>query len=719
VRPLARRAVLAAAVAAAFAAGPVEARITQIVIDSKVSPAFGGATFGPDGQYGQYEILMGRAFGELNPRAHGNSIITDIEFAPANGKGRVEYVTTFQIVKPIDMNRASGILWHDVPNRGGRLAIGPERHVGDVGLSSGWQGDNSGIDGVGGTSQLPQPAGAAPREVVVVPIARNRDGSPITGQVMGRILNASGLTSQRMIVHSNQVPYQPVTLDTTQATLKEIESETIDGYVGVTHTVASADWAWAKCGAGNPFPGTPDPTQICVRGGFHPNRAYQVVFTAQDPYVLGVGFAAFRDLASFLKYGPDGGDDDNNRRNGNNAVDDVEAPINPLGNSIRWVIGRGVSQSGNFLRAYLQLGFNQDEQGRQVQDGNWPIIAGRRASVNTRFAMPDGVLKLYEPGSEGPQWWSQYRDKIRGLPTSSILDRCNESNTCPKIIEHFGAAEIWGLKLGIEWVGTDAVADIPLPRNVRRYYIPSTQHGGGNGAISVTPQAIPACPSTGYGQGTFAGNPVPHTETVSAIRYHFRRWVMNGILPPESRWPQLANGTLGPATKDAMGFPTIPGVPPTAPTGLINPVLDYDFGNRFDYVDASGIQTIVPPLVKQAIKGVAAKVDADGNELGGVPVVLRDAPLGTYLGWNITNGGFHNAKICHYAGGMIPFKRTRQQREDAGDPRLSLEERYGNHEGYVNAVRAAAANAVAQQFLLQADADALIARAQASNVLNP
>jgi hypothetical protein len=197
--------------------------------------------------------------------------------------------------------------------------------------------------------------------------------------------------------------------------------------------------------------------------------------------------------------------------------------------------------------------------------------------------------------------------------------------------------------------------------------------------------------------------------------------VMQDVLPPDSVWPRLRgkNGerTLVEPTKEAMGFPSIPGVPATAPTGLINPVLDYDFGPRFDYTDASGIQDIVPPVVKQAIPALVPKVDADGNELGGVPVVLREAPLGTYMGWNITNGGFHNAKICNYLGGWIPFARTQSERLAAGDPRLSLEERYGNHAGYVNAVRAAAARAVAAGFLLQEDADRLIEDAEDSDVL--
>jgi len=168
-----------------------------------------------------------------------------------------------------------------------------------------------------------------------------------------------------------------------------------------------------------------------------------------------------------------------------------------------------------------------------------------------------------------------------------------------------------------------------------------------------------------------------------------------------------------------MGFPTIPGVPPNAPDGLINPVLDYDFGPRLNYTDLSGIIDIQPPVIKQEIPMVVPRVDADGNELGGVPVPLRDAPLGTYVGWNITSSGFFTGRTCSYAAGMIPFATTKAERMANNDPRLSLEERYGTHDGYVAAVSAAAASAVSQGFLLQEDADALVAQAEAGNVLNP
>jgi len=665
-----------------------DARVTRIVVDNKSSPAFDGASFG---NAGQYEALSGRAFGELDPKDPRNAIIQDIALAPRNARGMVEYSATFQLVKPIDMSKASRLMWHDVPNRARRLTIVPaERANGDIGLSSGWQGDNSGTT-----------AHRANNDYVVVPVARNPDGSPITGRVLARILNAAGKKSQPMITHNNPLPYRPVTLDTTQATLTTHASETIEGVVGATATIAPGDWAFARCTDDNPFPGTPDGTQVCLKNGFDPKLLYQLVFTAQDPPVLGIGMAAFRDMGTFFK---------------NATQDDVGTP-NPVANGVSWSITRGSSQSGNFIRAFLHLGFNQDEAGRAVFDGAWPIIAGRRIALNVRFGVPDGVLKLYEPGSEGPQWWSPWPDPVRGLPARGILDRCTATNTCPKIIEHFGAAEVWGLKLSPEWIGTSADADIPLPDNVRRYYIPGTQHGGGLGGFNTASIEPPSCPSIGYGKGMFWGNPLPHTQTVNALRVHFRNWVMRGVAPPPSRYPTLADGNLVDPTGSAMGFPVLPGLPEDTPAGLINPVLDYDFGPDYNYNDGSGVITIVPPRVKRVIKTKVPRVDADGNEMGGVPVVLHAAPLGTYLGWNITAAGFHKGKICNYAGGMIPFARTKAERLAVKDPRLSLEERYATHEGYVAAVTAAARKAVAEGFLLENDAKSLIAAAGASDVL--
>ena len=690
-----RRSTAIAAVIVAAVLGwtpSADARVTRIVIDAVVSPAFDGQAFGAAGAY---ETIAGRAFGELDPRHDRNAIIQDIELA-RDADGKVRYVATFFLVKPVDMTKSSGLLWHDVPNRGGRITLAPDsRREGDIGLSSGWQGDNAGA-----TDQS-----RPDREWVRVPIARQPDGSPITGRVLGRIVNRAGPGSQPILVLSNPLPYKPATLDTAQATLVSRVRESMHGVVTGETVIAPGDWAWAKCDATTPFPGTPDPTQICLKHGFDPSLLYQVVFTARDPYVLGVGFAAFRDVASFFRHA---------------RTDDAGTP-NPVAGGVRWTIARGVSQSGNYLRGFLHLGFNQDEGGRQVHDGLWPIIAGRRIALNFRWAQPDGVLELYQAGSEGPQWWVAHEDGVRRLPARSILDRCRSSQTCPKIIEHFGAAEIWALKLGVEWVGTDAKTDIALPRDVRRYYIPSSAHGGGAGGFSASPPATRLnCPGNNYGPALLRANPLPHTQTVNALRHHFRRWVMQGVEPPPSAWPRLATGELVAPTKAAMGFPTIPGLRPSVPeAGFINPVLDYDWGREFDPNDGTGVPTQIPPRITRVIDMVVPRVDADGNEVGGVPVVLRLAPLGTYLGWNVTAAGFHKDQICNYAGGMIPFARTKAEREAGGDSRLSLEERYGTHAGYVKAVEAAAAKAVATGFLMQADADALVKQADASDVLNP
>jgi hypothetical protein len=299
---------------------------------------------------------------------------------------------------------------------------------------------------------------------------------------------------------------------------------------------------------------------------------------------------------------------------------------------------------------------------------------------------------------------------------------------------------VWALKLTPEWVGTDAKSDIPLPDNVRRYYIGSSTHGGGGGGFDTSlpgvglPTVGASCPGNNYGTGILPANPVPHTQTINALRVHFRDWVMQGVLPPDSVYPTL-NGKKGDgvatrgrnvpdlvdSNKQAMGFPTIPGLRATVPEAdFINPVLDYDWGPLFNYTDGSGVPTNAPPPIKQVIRMLVPRTDADGNEIGGVPNVLTDAPLGTYLGWNITAGGarpFHQGQICNYVGGMIPFAKTRAERLSNGDPRLSLEERYGTHDGYVAAVSQAAAHAVARGFLLQEDADALVQAADASQVL--
>ena len=395
--------------ACAFSA---HARITKIVID-EVKP-FPAAESGDVAT----EQIAGRAFGEIDPTSRVNRIINDIQFIK-DKDGKVRYVATFVITKPVDSKQTSGLLWHEVPNRGlKRPNVIAERANGDIDLTSAWQGDNSGATAVRATAGVDQP------HWLQLPIAKQLDGSPITGNVLARIVNKSGPASQPLIIQSNPVPYKPNTLDTQKSKLVSRVGESTRGEVIGETEIASVDWAWAKCDANNPFPGTPDATQICLKNGFDASKLYQVVFPSDDAYALGVGFAAWRDVGTFFKTA---------------KTDDVGTP-NPLANLVSHSIGRGVSQSGNFLRAWLHLGFNQKELGKQVHDGLWPIIAGRRIALNFRWAQPDGVLELYQAGSEGPQWWLPHPDPVRGIRSIGLLDRCQATRTCPKIMEHFGSA---------------------------------------------------------------------------------------------------------------------------------------------------------------------------------------------------------------------------------------------------------------------------------------
>jgi alpha/beta hydrolase family protein len=677
-----------------------QARVTRIIIDTTGSVT--GQTPPAD-----YTELTGRAFGELDPSDPHNTLITDIDNPlAANANGSVEYIASFRIRMPTDPSLASGVMWHDVPNRGSNVTFPPDSIAAhDVQLLSGWQGDNAGGTAVpANVTCLPPysspPCTAAPtfaNHYVKTPVLAG-----VTGQVLGRIINRSG-TNAPLNVMGNPIPYFPAnSADNRDATLKEHLSETINGTVTEGATIPNSDWKFCY-GAAATFasPGSPTalPVRVCLGNGrtFDPAKLYQLVYTAKDPYVLGVGTAAFRDVESFFRY----------------ATADEG---NPLAGKIKWAIIRGVSQSGNFVRHFLFLGMNQDEAGRIVHEGAWPLIAGRRVANNSRWGQPDGVLELYQMGSEGPQWWQTFPDRVRNLHPGGILDRCRMTDTCPKIVETFGGAEVFALKMTTSWVGTDPKTDIPLPDDVRRYYLPSSTHGGGNGAMDQNPADTGVtCPGNNWGRGTLRANPVPSTALVNRMRVALRDWVVNGTEPPPSVWPHMrgANSerTLVVPTMAAMGFPQgIPGIPVSifAPENFVFPVFNYDWGPEFDEFNATGVPTNEPPPINGVIKMLVPAADSDGNELGGVPTVLRDAPLGTYLGWNITAGPsdvkyydgrpFHAGQVCNYIGGMVPFAIHATDRLP-GDPRPSLEERYGSHDGYVAAVKKAANNAACKGYL--------------------
>ncbi|MEO8562097.1 MAG: alpha/beta hydrolase domain-containing protein [bacterium] len=705
---------MAVSVAALLAATAHEAiaHVVRIEIVSHET-AFGGRRFGA---VGQYEKIVGRAFGEVDPADRRNALINDILLAPRNARGMVEYVATFTILRPLDASKGNGVLLHDMVNRGNKfllptfdracsdLAPGTSCDLEGAGdgllmregytiLWSGWQGDVAPVAG---------PAGRNVFETVRVPVARNADGSPITGPVVVRwsdlpagtntlALDRAGYYSVNAVALG---AYLPVSLDSRNARLETHDGESAAGEIRGVTPVPSDAWAWGDC-TRTPFPGARDSTKICLRQSADPAKLYQLVYTARDPLILLLGFAAIRDVGSFFRY---------------EARDAVGTP-NPLAGTIRAVIATGQSQSGNTQRTFIHYGFNEDDsgtRGRIVWDGANPHIAARQNPVNLRFARPGGAAGLYDPGSDAVIWWERYADTVRHRAPAGMLDRCRATSTCPKIFETLGSAEFWGLRASPGFVGTAAQRDIPLPANVRRYYIPSTTHGGGNGAFTRSPpksRAVCALPD----------NPAPEAEHERALLSALTAWITRGTTPPPSRYPRIADATLTSPENVARKFPRIPGSP--SPAGMLVPFLDYDFGPSFEPNDMRGALDLVPPRVRRVLPSLVPQIDADGNELAGIRSPLVANPLGTYTGWNRTASGFAEGLPCGFSGGFIPFAETRAERLASGDPRLSLEERYGSHDAYVRGVRTSAQRLVRDRLLLAEDAARIVADAERSDVL--
>jgi hypothetical protein len=468
-------------------------------------------------------------------------------------------------------------------------------------------------------------------------------------------------------------------------------------------TVPSTGWSWAYCPSGSP--GTPSTTWICLNGAtFDPSRLYEIVFTAANPLVLGVGYAATRDLVSFLHH--------ESTASGGGS--------NPIAGTVTKTMATGSSQSGAFLRASIFYGFNEDENGRIVFNGSNPQVDGRMLWLNERFAQPTVLLQLYMGGEEAPVWWADFPNRARHLGGDGILHRCNQSNTCPEILEYFGELEFYGEKMGPDITGYCVVCrdDIPVPKNVHRYYYPGTTHGGGGGGFTWT--APPTTLPVSSGQ-MFPSNPNPETQTNNALQADFIELLMKGTPMPDSRpgdeWPTVRHGQLVPNTAEATGFPNIPSFPYGGNNAW--PPIVYDFGPGVDYDQETGVATIQPPTVQQVLTPYVPHVNSDGNDDGGgVPSVLFQAPLGTYTGWNIIPPPSPYAgQQDSLSGGYWPFQETSAARISAGDPRPSLEERYGTHAGYVCVVTEASNRAIEKGFLLVSDAQTLIAQANASNVL--
>jgi len=628
------------------------------------------------GDAGEYIRISGWAYGEVDPNNSLNSIIQDIQLATRNAKGRVEYTTQFILLRPMNMTKCNGILFLSLPNRGN--VFPPDTSLlkrGYIYLWSAWQGD-----------VLP----GNNRIMMEVPVAKD-SSKEITGRIrtefevadITKTLNLSSGYFSGLTHHS----YEAVNLDNSNATLTRRVHEQDE-----RQPIPNTDWAFADCSI-KEFPGYADKERISLKGGFDPNYIYELIYTGKNPLVMGLGFAAIRDVASFFKY---------------ELVDERGHP-NPLvalGNTstpVKAAIMQGVSQCGNFTRTFLQLGFNENENKRIVFEGVNDHIGTRRISLNIRFGRPGGGGTQREdhlfPSNEPPFTWDVTLEPISGIK-GGILEKCIETNTCPKIIQTFSSSEYWQLRASLRTTDPYSKRDIPIPNNVRIYLFNSTQHGPFkmNDKISG-----------------FATNDNSYVPNLRALLIALENWVLNDKQPPASLYPRVDNNTLVRPDKKTIGWTDIPGV---LFNGQVNEGALIDHGPGYDHKTVSGILREPPVVLKDKFYHVLVpKVDKDDNELGGIRNTTVMAPLGTYTGWSLRQKGYGEGDLNALNGMFIPFKKTKQERTAAADPRLSLEERYQTHEGYVAAVKKAADELVGKGFLLPEDAANIIGAAEKSDVL--
>ena len=687
-------------------AAPSYAGVTQINITCVQSPTFGGANFG---SVGQYELIQGTFTGEVDPFNPQNAVIVDIQNAPRNAKGMVTYSADFQIFRPINLSQGNHRVIYDLPNRGGATALstynngtGNDRSWGTSGLPAKFTvGDgflmNEGftvVDTAWDITVTPSGSSGAAAFGVTFPVATKHDGTVITGPATEEFDIDFTATAATEPLH-----YAAATSDQSKATLTVREN-----YGDTPIAIPSSGWAYTdltltaiKLTNGLVFGGP---------GTYSPTALYEFTYIAENPLVAGLGFVSLRDFATFLRA----------------AKTDDSGVANPLAGDVQAIYTTCVSQPCRTTHDFLLLGFNQQEfahaRGRGawgddhfsrrakkiVFDGmiNW-IGGGDGIYMNYRFAQPTRTsrqhIARWYPEFQFP-WANQpLYDPVTGQ-YAGRLDACSRSDTCPKIFELNSENEYYSK--GGSMLTTDAEGhdlDLHATPNVRYYQLASLPHGAGTAAgICRQPQ-----------------NPLNASTTLRALTVDMDEWVTSGTQPPSNRVPTRASGTLVPSLPQAgMGFPNIPGV---YYNGIMHTGDLFDFGPRF----REGILDIQPPvLLGTPYRVFVPKTDADGNDIAGIRLPDISAPLATYTVYAyrapVAGDPVPVVDGCDASGQRIPFLETQAERVAAGDPRLSIQERYPDHATYVNMVTQAAQKLQAERLMIDADVQAYIAAAQAASV---
>jgi hypothetical protein len=621
--------------------GHAAAKVLKFEITRVESPAFEGRTFGT---VGTYDRIIARATIGVAPGDPHNSIIVDLDRAPRNAEALVTGTAEVEILRPTNAANGNRRLFYEVLNRGNKpgfplfndvpFSINDLVKSSDAGngfmmnrgytlVWSGWQGD---VAPGGGRMTFSSPA----------------------------VPDITGLAREDFIFDHDNNPagaalsYPAADLDPAKARISVREKEN-----DARSTPAGLEIKFES------------PTKVSIKRpeGFDAGAIYELIYTAKDPKVMGLGFAATRDIVSFLRY----------------EKGDAAGADNPLAGRIDKAIGFGLSQSGRFLQDYLYLGFNADEAGRTVFEGLMPHISGgKKTFTNYRFSQPgrspyEHADMLY-PGADFPFTYPVTTDALTGR-TDGFLARCLAANNCPKIIKTDSEIEFYQQRASL--VVTDTRGEpLKMPDNVRLFFLSNLQHYT---LTNAKPEMAKQC--------AFPTNPLNAGPPLRALLVAMDAWITSGTSPPDSRYPSRADGTLAEPKIDAVGFPRVPGF--SYPVRIAQPV-----------VLASDR---MPPAKGAAYPVFVPKTDADGRAIAGLHLPTLEAPAATHTGWNLRKAGFSEGELCDNNGSMIPFAATREERLKSGDPRLSMAERYPNEGDRAAAIAKAAAKLVDDRLLLPED----------------
>ncbi|HLH53346.1 MAG TPA: alpha/beta hydrolase domain-containing protein [Verrucomicrobiae bacterium] len=631
------------------AACVARAEVTRVEISSR-QDVLDGKTFGT---VGAYEKLNGKIYFALDPKNPRNRIIADLEKAPRNAQGRVEFSADLFILRPKDLAKANGVILLDIPNRGGKgllstfdrakASLDPttEDEFGDGLLMR----EGYTLVSVGWEFDVPKKKGL----ILLEPPVATDNGKPI----IGWITPGPWFIPNQLVDSYNYASgeyFGPVypPLDLNDPTYRLTERPAL---VSAPRLVPRKDWQFARMENGR---AVPDPSWLALKGGFKPGMVYQVTYQSKNPPVAGVGFAAVRDFASAVKYDP-------------NAI--VRG---------KYVYTYGASQVGRWQRQMIYQGFTIDEQGRKAVDALFVHVAGTSlGSFNERWAQPD------ELGSY-TQTKFPIRYEITTDPVTGKRDGLGvriPAGLEPNIFLVDTESEAYdrGRVSLLRAISMDGHEDLPDPPNVRIFMLAGAKHGSGS---------WPPAESEAQQQRV---DPLDYRWAMRALLIGLDRWVRKGIDPPASLHPRLADGTAIPHSE--IKFPDVPGVqwPYHVPGGYRNDL-------------PAGPLSVLPFLVPQ--------VDKDGNVTSGIRLPEQSVPLGTYGGWAFRSQAHGQPDtLVSMAGSYIPFAKTRAEREKNHDPRLSLEERYSSRDDYLKRVQAVAEGLVKNRYLLPEDLKPLVEEA--------